>query len=106
MRIIDEQTKNAFINKKRFKSSNTKVEILNGDPHLYLHGHLIAKIENNNLLINHCGWKTRTTRSRLNSLPGVKINLVKGDFILTKMGHMERMPKGWIYIIDYERQNN
>ena len=83
MRQIDEQTRDAFIAKKRFKLKNTKIDIIDGEPHLYLHGHLIAKIEDGNLLINHCGWETRTTRSRLNSLPGVKINLVKGDFILT-----------------------
>ena len=48
MRQIDEQTRDAFINRKRFKSSNTKVEILNGDSHLYLHGNLIAKMEMGN----------------------------------------------------------
>lgn len=99
MRIIDTQARDAFINRKRFRSSNTKVVVINDLPHLYLHNNLIAKVDNNNdLLINHCGWETRTTRSRLNSLPGVKISLVKGDFIITKMGHMERMPEGWINV--------
>lgn len=100
MRQIDIQVRDAFVNRKRFKSSNTKVDIVNGYPHLYLHGNLIAKMENNNLLINHCGWKTRTTRSRLNSLPGVHINIVKGDFILTKIERMVRMPEGWVDIIN------
>ena len=96
MRKIDEQAKNAFMNRERFKSSNTEVVVIDDLPHLYLHNNLIAKVDNNNdLLINHCGWETRTTRSRLNSLPGVHIKLVKGDFILHKMGHME---KGWINI--------
>jgi hypothetical protein len=99
MRKIDEQAKNAFMNRKKFKSSNTEVVVIDDLPHLYLHNNLIAKVDNNNdLLINHCGWETRTTSSRLNSLPGVKISVVKGDFIITKMGHMERMPKGWINV--------
>jgi hypothetical protein len=97
MRVIDTKAADAFTNRKRFTSSNTKVDIVDGLPHLYLFGHLIAKIDrDDNLLINHCGWKTRTTSSRLNALPGVRITLVKGDFIITKMGHMERMPEGWI----------
>jgi hypothetical protein len=95
MRKIDEQTRDAFIAKKRFKSRNTKVDIINGEPHLYLHGNLIAKLENDELLINHCGWETVTTKARLNSLPSVHINLVKGNFMLHKIGHME---KGWINI--------
>jgi hypothetical protein len=98
MRKIDTQAADAFTNRKRFRSKNTKVDIVDGLPHLYLHHNLIAKIENDEFMINHCGWKTRTTSARLNALPGVKINLVKGDFIITKMGHMERMPKGWIKI--------
>ena len=99
MRIIDTQAADAFINRKRFRSSNTKVDVVDGLPHLYLFGHLIAKIEDDDtLLINHCGWETKTTKARLNALPGVKISLVKGDFIITKMGHMERMPEGWINV--------
>lgn len=100
MRKIDEKTRDAFINRKRFKSSNTKVEILNGDSHLYLHEHLIAKMENNDLLINHCGWKTVTTKARLNSLPNVHIRLSKGSFILNEMGCMKNE---WINVKDYER---
>ena len=95
MRQIDELARDAFVQRKRFKLRNTKVDIIDGDPHLYLHGNLIAKLENNELLINHCGWETATTKSRLNSLPGVHINLVKGNFMLHKMGHMK---KGWINI--------
>lgn len=96
MRVIDTQAADAFTNRKRFRSSNTKVDVIDGLPHLYLHNNLIAKIDHDdNLLINHCGWETRTTRSRLNSLPDVYIKLVKGEFILHKMGHME---KGWINI--------
>lgn len=95
MRKIDEQARDAFVQRKRFKLRNTKVDIIDGEPHLYLHGNLIAKMENNELLINHCGWETVTTKSRLNSLPGVRINLVKGDFMLHKMGHMEER---WINI--------
>lgn len=95
MRQIDIQVRDAFVNRKRFKSSNTKVDIVNGYPHLYLHGNLIAKIEDGDLLINHCSWETRTTRSRLNSLPGVQIKMIKGKFKLNEMGYMDNE---WINI--------
>jgi len=95
MRQIDEQTRDAFIAKKRFKLKNTKIDIIDGEPHLYLHGYLIAKIEDGNLLINHCGWETRTTSSRLNSLPGVQIKMIKGKFRLNEMGYMNNE---WINI--------
>lgn len=95
MRKIDEQARDAFINKKRFKLRNTKVNIIDGEPHLYLHDNLIAKLENNELLINHCGWETLTTKSRLNALPGVHIKMIKGKFRLNEMGYMT---KEWINI--------
>lgn len=95
MRKIDELARDAFVERKRFKLRNTKVDIINGDPHLYLHDNLIAKLEDDDLLINHCGWETRTTSSRLNSLPGVQIKIFKGRFKLNKMGYMD---EGWINI--------
>jgi uncharacterized protein YlzI (FlbEa/FlbD family) len=105
MKKIDELAKNAFINKKKFKLKNTKVEIIRDLPHLYLHDNLIAKMdEYGDLLINHCGWETVTTKSRLNALPDVNIKLSKGKFYLNKMEHME---EEWININRlYERQNS
>lgn len=96
MRKIDELAKNAFIHRKPFKLQNTKVEILNGKPHMYLHDNLIAKLNyNDELLINHCGWETVTTKSRLNALPGVNIRMTKGRFVLNEKGYMN---SGWTIV--------
>jgi hypothetical protein len=90
MRKIEQDAKRAFMDNKEFKSSNTKVRVIEGKPHLYLHDNLIAKRdENNELLIRHCGWETTTTMSRLNSLPGVRIRSYKGSFILNELGYMK-----------------
>ena len=90
MRKIEEKAKRAFIYHENFTNSNTKVRIIDGKPHLYLHDNLIAKRdENNELLIRHCGWETPTTMSRLNSLPGVAIRCYKGNFILNELGYMK-----------------
>jgi len=89
MRKIEEKAKRAFLNHENFTNSNTKVRVIEGKPHLYLHDNLIAKRDKNNeLLIRHCGWETPTTMSRLNSLPGVRIRSHKGNFILNEMTYM------------------
>ena len=99
MRQIDVLAKTAFYEGRKFKLSNTEVEIFDGKPHMYLYGNCIAKIdENGDLLINHCGWETNTTKSRLNALSDVNISSRKGDFILNGIFIM---PKGWINVKYY-----
>jgi hypothetical protein len=89
MRQIDRDAIRAFQNDKKFKRSNTSVEMINGKPHMYLHGNLIAKKdENGELLIRHAGWETPTTMSRLNAFVGVRIRCHKGNFILNEMTYM------------------
>jgi hypothetical protein len=96
MRKIDELVKTNFTIKRRFRNKHTKIDIIDCQPHLYLHDNLIAKRnDKDELLINHCGWETVTTRARLNSLPGVNIRILKGNFILNEKGPME---EGWINI--------
>lgn len=84
MKQIDYKAAEAFRKGERFKQSNTKVEIVNGDAMLYLFGNLIAKTHEDHTYINHCGWKTITTRNRLNAL-GANIRLSKGEFIMNEM---------------------
>jgi len=99
MRQIDVLTATAFCEHRKFKLSNTEVEIRDGKPHLYLHGNCIAKIdENGDLLVSHCGWETPTTRSRLNALPGVYIKKYKGDFVLNDIAIMHN---GWMNVKYY-----
>ncbi len=79
----------AIIDRKSFKKANTSVSIgcagtmlkhyKDAYMSIKLHNNEIAKYyynrENTPLFINHCGWKTNTTKSRLNAL----IKFVLGD---------------------------
>jgi predicted amidohydrolase YtcJ len=56
-----------------------------------LHGNYIAKKKDNQLWVSHAGWKTNTTKSRLNSLSGVCV--VQKDFIFYLNGN--EMIGGW-----------
>lgn len=103
MRKVDKKAVFAFYEQKQFKLGNTEVHIVDGRPHMYLHDNCIAKEdENGDLLINHCGWETSTTQSRLNALPDVNIRKVKGEFVLNDI---YVMPEGWVnvkyYTLDY-----
>ncbi len=94
MRKITEAAYSAFINKRRFSRDNTKVEVDNNEVYMYLFGNLIAKTENGNVLINHCGYKTATTQERLNAFD-VRIRRDEGRFIVNEEFIWEH---GWLNI--------
>lgn len=88
MRKITQHTINAFLNDNPIKESNTQV-ILNanfGSPRteLYLFGNLIAlkPFGSNKITITNAGWKSNTTKERLNALPNVRINQKQGEWYL------------------------
>jgi hypothetical protein len=67
MRKITRQACEAFIARKNFQSGNTSTD----GRSLYLHGNRIASRLNGNsdiFLISDAGWRTPTTRERLNGL--------------------------------------
>ena len=72
MRKIEREMIQAIIDRKDFKKANTEVlmDVDNSFASVYLHGNHIAEYDcsDSSLVINHCGWKTVTTKSRLNSL--------------------------------------
>jgi hypothetical protein len=59
---------------KRFKRTNTRVEIDNeGNAHMFHHGSLIAiKKTDGSIYVTNAGWFSRTTKERLNEviIPG------------------------------------
>lgn len=83
MRKVTNQAVNAFVNKQNFKNANTQV-IVNGKNVEYrLYGHLIAeRVGDKRLYVDNCGYFTNTTKERLNGLPGVSIQQVKGKWYL------------------------
>tara|TARA_R100001594_G_scaffold35638_1_gene65111 strand:- start:249 stop:593 length:345 start_codon:yes stop_codon:yes gene_type:complete len=88
MRKIEREMIQAIINRKSFKKANTSVSIEDTYMSIKLHGNEIAKYyynkDNSPLYINHCGWKTNTTKSRLNAL--IKFVLNDLSFIFQKQG--------------------
>ena len=67
---ITKEAVDAFLNGYYYKKSN--MEVTCGE--MYLHGNKIAWLDvNGQLWISHCGYRTNTTKERLNGLPGVNI---------------------------------
>ena len=66
MRKIEQQMIDAIKGNKNWSSGNTQV-VTNLDlSNVYLYGNLIAQIDNNTVTIFDGGWKSKTTKSRLN----------------------------------------
>lgn len=82
MRKITKESIAAFLNSEVFKKQNMEVTVYNEKVCLWLHGNCIATQEGNILKITHCGWKTNTTKERLNGLPNVRINQKIGVWFL------------------------
>ena len=85
MRTITQNAIEKFLNAESFKSSNTIVEVLPNVTILKLFGNPIAYKYNDpekTLSITNCGWKSNTTKERLNALPNVRITQVSGVWYL------------------------
>lgn len=71
MRIVTRKAVEALLVGRNYKNSNTEVH----DNAMYLYNHKIAWFDiNGQLWISHCGYRTNTTKERLNGLPGVNIH--------------------------------
>lgn len=88
MRKITEEAIEAFMNNKRFKKRNTEVYKGEFTTLLILFGNTIAYHHQYSgdveVTIPNWLWNTRTTRERLNGIPGVCVQSIKGNLILNK----------------------
>lgn len=85
MRKISKDAYDAFMNRKRFSSSNTKVVIEDGEAKMYLFDNMIAKTENGETFISGGGYQpSNTTRDRLNAFSGVWLSINKGRWIIAQ----------------------
>lgn len=83
MRKITKESIDAFYNRKPFKKGNTCVTNENGKTFLILHNNTIAILDNfGELSITSSGWKTSTTKERLNGLKEVHIIQRDGTWYL------------------------
>lgn len=85
MNKISEQAVEHFLNAEPFKKSNMEIKVLPNVTIMLLFGNEIAYRYNDpqrTLSITNAGWKTATTKERLNSIPNVSISQVKGKWYL------------------------
>ena len=69
MRKIEEQMNAAIRENRNWSSGNTSVTTSDdGVSNVYLHGNLIATVDDDSLTLFDGGWQTVTTKSRLNAL--------------------------------------
>ena len=83
MRKIEREMIQAIIDRRSFNKANTSVSLYKSatqmgcgldtdstsEMRVYLHGnHIASYTDDGQLYINHQGWRTRTTKSRLNAL--------------------------------------
>lgn len=81
MRLITEKICNAFESYRPLKISNSETDGYN----LWLFGNKIAKRQDGEIWITNAGWKSMTTKERLNGLSGVNITSKNGHWYLN--GH-------------------
>lgn len=85
MRTITTKAIEKFLKAEKFKTSNTSVEVLPNVTILKLFNNPIAYLYNDperTLSITNCGWKSDTTKERLNGIPNVSITQKKDTWFL------------------------
>ena len=69
MRKIETQMNEAISNNANWHSSNTAVQLTDDNvSKVYLHGNLIAEVDDNSIKVYDGGWQSNTTKSRLNAI--------------------------------------
>ena len=58
----------AISDSKDWKLDNTEVLNVDGISYVYLHGNLIAEVDDNGIKLYDGGWQSNTTKSRLNAI--------------------------------------
>ena len=68
MRLIEREMNNAIRNGSDFRKDNTEVVNIRGNAFVYLHGNHIATVFADSMQLFDGGWRSNTTKSRLNAL--------------------------------------
>lgn len=84
MRKIEAQMNDAILNKINWQSANTKVSYSpeREASYIYLHGHHIATVGDNYVELYSCGYRTATTKSRLNAI--LKEHAIAGECVFQR----------------------
>ncbi len=110
MRKIERQMCDAIATEQDWRKDNTEViNFYNEDKELvvtsvYLHGNLISEVTNNAVTIFDGGWRTNTTKSRLNAIinrfcdaftDGVYQH--KGEWFITDDKYVKQFVNGYTF---------
>ncbi len=68
MRKIESLMNAAITDSRDWRSANTEVRNSDGISYVYLHGNLIAEVDNDGIKLYDGGWQSNTTKSRLNAI--------------------------------------
>ena len=68
MRKIERLMNAAISESKDWKNANTEVVNIDDVSKVYLHGNLIAEVDDNGIKLYDGGWQSNTTKSRLNAI--------------------------------------
>ena len=68
MRLIERQMNTAIRTGADFRKDNTEVVNIRGNAFVYLHGNHIATVFADEIQLFDGGWRSNTTKSRLNAL--------------------------------------
>lgn len=78
MRDVTKIVVSAFMQHKARKVGNTE----STGERLYLHGNCIARWSGENVEVTNAGWRSATTKDRLNGIPGVSVYQKRGEWHL------------------------
>ena len=86
MRKITAESVRNFIDGVPFKKSNMEVSREGTVYYMKLHGNKIAaRLDDGRMWISNAGWKSNTTKERLNGLPGVRVHQKDWGWFLNGM---------------------
>lgn len=95
MRKIEQQMCNAIAHNKAWRSGNTEVTLGSDNvSYVFLHGNLIAEVDDTAVTVYDGGWQTVTTKSRLNAIcsrfcvAGEGVSQRKGQWYIHKLAGM------------------
>lgn len=94
--MIERQMIQAIIERKDWRKGNTRVEVNSDSIGIYLFENKIATYfpESMDLTIDACGWRTATTKSRLNALMsfvgGAGVYQLNFDWFISVPGQPDR----------------
>jgi len=98
MRQITREIVNAFENSRSLTIGNSRT---NGES-LWLFGNKIAEIRRDGLWITNAGWKSVTTKERLNGLSGVRIQQLRGKWFLNE----NEWDGTWVHVDNWNQYGN